>query len=95
MLSWLADEARSHKRVSIRSLTDKFLKRPFGWSELDTLGVLAELVNLGKVELRKAQATVNPKESGLVVKLRSRAGVDEYLVRLCNEVDPASTERLK
>jgi hypothetical protein len=90
MLSWLADEARSHRRVSIRSLTDKFLKRPFGWSEFDTLGVLAELVNLGKVELRKAQATVNPKESGLVVKLRSRSGVDEYLVRLCNEVDPAS-----
>jgi Family of unknown function (DUF6079) len=90
MGSWLADEARSHKRVSIRSLTDKFLKRPFGWSEFDTLGVLAELVNLGKVELRKAQATVNPKESGLVVKLRSKSGVDEYLVRLCNEVDPAS-----
>jgi hypothetical protein len=90
MLSWLADEARSHRRVSIRSLTDKFLKRPFGWSEFDTLGVLAELVNLGKVELRKAQATVNPKESGLVVKLRSKSGVDEYLVRLCNEVDPAS-----
>jgi hypothetical protein len=90
MLSWLADEARSHKRVSIRSLTDKFLKRPFGWSEFDTLGVLAELINLGKVELRKAQATVNPKESELVVKLRSKLGVDEYLVRLCNEVDPAS-----
>ncbi len=90
MQSWLADEARSHRRVSIRTLTDKFTKRPFGWSEFDTLGVLAELVNLGKAELRKAQSTVSPKESGLIQKLRSRTGVDEYLVRLCDVVDPAS-----
>jgi hypothetical protein len=88
--SWLADEARSHRRVSIRSLLDKFMKRPFGWSEFDTLGVTAELVNQGNAELRRAQATVNPKESGLVPKLRSRTGLDEYLVRLCDEVDPAS-----
>jgi hypothetical protein len=90
MLSWLADELRSYRSVTIRGLTDKFLKRPFGWAELDTLGVLAELVNLGKVELRLAQATVNPKESGLVAKLRSKSGVDKYLVRLCDVIDPAS-----
>jgi hypothetical protein len=90
MLSWLADELRSYRSVTIRGLTDKFLKRPFGWAELDTLGVLAELVNLGKIELRLAQATVNPKESGLVPKLRSKSGVDKYLVRLCDVIDQAS-----
>jgi hypothetical protein len=51
---------------------------------------MAELVNMGKVELRRAQDTVNPREVGLVQKLRSRAGQDEYIVRLCDEVDPAS-----
>jgi Family of unknown function (DUF6079) len=90
MQSWLADEARSHRRVSIRGLRERFTKRPFGWSEFDTLGVLAELVNLGKAELRKAQSTVSPKESGLVQKLCSKTGLDEYLVRLCDVVDPAS-----
>ena len=88
--TWLADEARSHRRVSIRGLLEKFMARPCGWAELDTLGVMAELVNKGKVELRRAQETVNSRERGLVAKLRSRSGQDEYLVRLCQEIDSTS-----
>ncbi|MCY7283001.1 MAG: BREX system P-loop protein BrxC [Cyanobacteria bacterium CAN_BIN43] len=90
MQNWLANEARSHRRVSIRVLLEKFMARPCGWSELDTLGVMAELVNKGKAELRRAQETVNTRERGLVVKVRSRVGQDEYLVRLCQEVDQIS-----
>lgn len=90
MQGWLENEARSHRRVSIRSLIEKFTGRPFGWSELDVLGVMAELINQGRAELRRAQETVNPRERGLVAKLRARAGMDEYIVRLCQEVDPIS-----
>ena len=90
MESWLANEARSHRRVSIRQLLEKFMARPCGWSELDVLGVMAELINKGKAELRRAQENVNPRERGLVAKLRSRGGQDEYLVRLCQAVDPVS-----
>jgi len=90
METWLTNEARSHRRVSIRLLLDKFMVRPCGWSELDVLGVLAELINKGKAELRRAQDTVNPRERGLIAKLRARVGLDEYLVRLCQEVDPGS-----
>ncbi|MEL7357891.1 MAG: BREX system P-loop protein BrxC [Cyanobacteria bacterium J06560_6] len=88
MQTWLGSERRSHRRVTIRNLTKQFTTRPYGWSELDTLGVMAELVNLGKVELRKSQATVSPQERGLVASLRSRNGLDSYLVQLCDEVDP-------
>lgn len=90
MQNWLANEARSHRRVSIRSLLEKFMARPCGWSELDVLGVMAELINKGKAELRRAQETVNLRERGLVAKLRARTGLDEYLIRLCQEVDPVS-----
>lgn len=90
MQNWLAQEVRSHRRVSVRMLLEKFMARPCGWSELDVLGVMAELVSKGKAELRRAQETVNLGERGLVAKLRTRAGLDEYLVRLCQEVDPVS-----
>lgn len=90
MKTWLADEQRSHRRVTIRGLIDRFTKRPYGWSEFDTLGILAELINLGKIELRRAQETINPQEKGLTQRLRSKAGLDENIVRLCDEVDPAS-----
>lgn len=89
-LSWLNEEARLHRPVTIKSLIDKFAVRPFGWSEFDTLGVMAELVNQSKLELRHAQGTVNPKEPGLVAKLRSRKGVNEYTLRVCETINPAS-----
>ncbi|WP_333200534.1 BREX system P-loop protein BrxC [Microcoleus sp. B5-D4] len=90
MLTWLNDEARTHRQVTIKSLIDKFLVRPYGWSEFDILGVIAELVNQGNLELRLAQGTVNSQESGLVAKLRSRKGLSEYTVRLSEVINPVS-----
>lgn len=84
---YLEDEARSQRRVSVRNLVDKFKARPYGWAEFDVLGVFAELVSLGKAELRHHTETVNPKEKDLVKKLISKVGKDEYLVRLTQEVD--------
>ncbi|MEL6854902.1 MAG: BREX system P-loop protein BrxC, partial [Cyanobacteria bacterium J06607_13] len=88
MQTWLGSERRSHRQVTIRKLVGQFSTRPYGWSEFDVLGVLAELVTAGKAEMRRSQAAVNPKERGLVNSLRSRQGMDSYLVRLCDEVDP-------
>ncbi|MEO1182279.1 MAG: BREX system P-loop protein BrxC, partial [Cyanobacteria bacterium J06636_28] len=95
MMSWLMSERRSHRPVTIRNLVSHFAVRPYGWSELDTLGILAELVNLGKAELRQAQASVNAKDRGLITKLRSKQGMDSYLVQPCDEVDPGSLAEAK
>lgn len=90
ILTWFNEEARSHRQVTIKGLIDKFAVRPYGWSELDTLGVMAELVNQSKLELRYAQGAVTPQELGLVAKLRSRKGLNEYTVRLGEVINPAS-----
>ncbi|MBD2597906.1 BREX system P-loop protein BrxC [Nostoc spongiaeforme FACHB-130] len=95
MRGWLMDEARVHRQVSIRALVEKFSSRPYGWSELDTLGVMAELANKGVVELRHAQANVNLREKGLVTQMRSRKGMDQYTVRLADVIDPASLKIAK
>jgi hypothetical protein len=95
MLTWLNDEARTHRQVTIKALIDKFQSRPYGWSEFDILGVMAELVNPGKLEIRLAQATVNFRESGLVTKLRSRKGLTEYTVRLGEVINSASLKVAK
>ncbi len=85
--AWLEDQARRQQRVTMRALIDHFGSRPFGWMELDTLGAMAELINAGRVELRLAQGAVNPAERGLVAKIRSKAGLEEYTVRLSETVD--------
>lgn len=95
MQTWLNDEAKIHRQVTIKTLIDKFNARPYGWSELDILGVMAELVNQGKVEIRHAQSSVNPRESGFVAQLRSRRGLTEYTIRLGEIINPTSVKTAK
>lgn len=95
MQTWLNDEAKIHRQVTIKTLIDKFNARPYGWSEFDILGVMAELVNQGKVEIRHAQSSVNPRESGFVAQLRSRRGLTEYTIRLGEIINPTSVKIAK
>ena len=95
LISYLADEARSHRRVSIRNLLEKFRVRPYGWDDFDILGILAEVINQGKAELRHHTEVINPKdprEKDLVKKLTSKLGKEEYLIRLTEEVNLATVK---
>lgn len=95
LISYLADEVRSHRRVSIRNLLEKFRVRPYGWDDFDILGILAEVINQGKAELRHHAEVVNPKdpkERDLVKKLTSKLGKEEYLIRLTEEVNLATVK---
>lgn len=47
------------------------------------------------VELRHAQGNVNLHDRGLVAQLRSRKGMDQYTVRLADEIDPTSLKVAK
>jgi len=95
MRTWLQEESRVHRSVTMRLLINKFAGRPYGWSELDTLGVIAALANKGVVELRHAQSNVNLREKDLVKNLRSRQGLDKYTVRLADVINPASLKIAK
>ncbi len=89
MESFLHSQNKYHP-TTIKSLMDKFTRTPYGWSELDTLGIMAELANAGVVELRHAQGKVNIQEEGLIDKLLSREGKETYIVKLASTIDPAS-----
>ncbi|ACC83961.1 BREX system P-loop protein BrxC [Nostoc punctiforme] len=95
MRAWLMEETRVRRLVSIKALVDKFAVRPYGWSEFDTLGVMAELANKGVIELRHAQGNVNLHDKGLVMQLRSRKEIDKYTVRLTDEINPANLKIAK
>ncbi len=88
LTDFLSDQSRSFQKVTMRQLVSRFEKRPYGWSEFDTFGVMAELVNVGKLELQKAQETVSPRKTGLAAEIRSKTGLDSYCVQVCDEVDP-------
>ncbi len=90
MSRYLVAENRYSRRVTAGSLVAKFAGKPWGWAELDTLGVLAELVSASKAELRRAQGRVELREPGLVAKLRGRATKESYTLRVPETVDPVA-----
>ncbi len=88
MSRFLVAEGRNNRRVTAGTLVARFMTKPWGWAELDTLGVLAELVSSAQAEVRLAQGRVDVRESSLVAKLRGRATKESYTLRVAETVDP-------
>ncbi len=87
--AWLERQMQVSERVTIKALVEAFNRVPYGWSELDALGVMMELVAGGAVELRFAQgdAALQP---GLTAKIRGKGGMDSHTLRVPRAVDPAA-----
>jgi hypothetical protein len=74
--------------ITVELLLARFSDRPFGWAELDVLGVLAELVAAGKLELLQNQERVSPGK-GTTRQLSSGSGRKSFVVRLQRQVPAA------
>ena len=88
MLRWLQEQQDYHQTVSLKTLEDRFTKRPYGWSREDAHGVLAELLVTGKAELKRAQGNVNLREEDLARTMMSRRGLEQHTVRVPRIVNP-------
>lgn len=87
MERWLGDQAARSVRVTVRTLLDQFTRRPYGWTDAETLGILATLVVKGHVDLQRAQKTIDPGESGLASRLLKKAGQDETVIRVSDAIN--------
>jgi len=90
MERWLNEQAMRNLRVTVRVVLDQFMRRPYGWSDAETLGILATLVAKGTAELRRTQSIVDPGEKGLAGKLLKKAGQEETVVRLSEAINPVA-----
>lgn len=86
--NWLSGQNLRLLRVTIRDLLNVFTRRPYGWTETETLGILASLVAKGRVDLEQAQKLLDPGEPGLAGKLLKKAGQDNTVIRLSATLDP-------
>ena len=87
VLNWFAEQALRKALVTVATALEQFAQPPFGWAELDTLGLLAELVQAGKLELRQHQQRLKP-EKGLAQRLLAKQGRKEVLLMLQQEIAP-------
>lgn len=85
--AWLERQTNLFERVTVKSLVEAFHRAPYGWSELDALGVMAELVSGGAVELRFAQGEAR-LEAGLTARIRGKGGLESHTLRVPRPIDP-------
>lgn len=85
MINWFSDQQLRQAVVTVSRLTEHFEQKPFGWAELDALGVMAELIYAGKLELRLNQQRQS-LEPGLTKRLRSKQGGAEHILQLQREI---------
>ncbi len=89
--AWLERQTRLTERVTVKSLIEAFARAPYGWSELDALGVMAELISQGGIELRFAQGDVALKD-GLSAKIRGKSALESHTLRVPRAVDPLALQ---
>jgi hypothetical protein len=87
---WLSEQGLRSVRVTVRTLLDQFTRRPYGWTDTETLGILASLVVRGQVDLHRAQQLIDPGETNLAGRLLKKAGQEETVVRLSDTIDPVA-----
>jgi hypothetical protein len=87
VVNWLDEQQLRHQSVSLRMLNERFMGKPYGWTERDVQGVLVELLVQSLVELRQAQDTVDIKKLD-IGKMTTKSGLDSYTVRAPRKVNP-------
>ena len=89
LTEWLAEQDRYNARVTMRNLTERFNKAPFGWADNDIVGILAELVALAKIEIRHANG-FDAKQANLVKDMLGKSSIDKYTIHVSKTIE-AST----
>jgi hypothetical protein len=87
MHHWLNDQQNLHITVTLRALTEKFTRAPYGWTPTDVEGVLAELLVMGKAELKHQQGAVDLRDPTLLQRMQARQGQDAFTIRVPRTVN--------
>jgi len=67
--------------ITMKNLTDKYTKAPYGWKELDVAGVVAELLNAQEIKLEIGHEYIDPNDKDIVKYMTKRDYVDRLLVK--------------
>jgi hypothetical protein len=93
MLSTIQSNHRGGIRTTVKSLIEKFERKPYGWSYAANLCSLAHLCARGKVEVREATNLVDDED--LVRALRNSNTHGNLILDPQVEFTPSQTRKLK
>ena len=83
----LKDDARLHRTVTVKSLLDNFSKKPYGWRELDVLGMIGVLWKHHKIQILIHDNEVDERNTTFKNDLVRKNNTDTMVARLQEKID--------
>lgn len=76
-------------QVRVKMILDRFSDNPYGWKQLDTAGLIAELLKDQRIRLRYNSEYLEPEDSNTLTALTKASEVDKVIVLKRVKVDDA------
>lgn len=87
----IIDKIKSDKNISrtttVKSLIDSFSKKPYGWRELDILGMVATLWKYEQIQISIHENVIDENDSGFKTDLVHKNKIDTMVVRLKEKIN--------
>lgn len=83
----IKDDTRLHRKVTVKSLLDNFTKKPYGWRELDVLGMIGVLWKNHKLQIFIHDNEVDDRNTSFKNDLVRKNNTDTMVIRLQEKID--------
>lgn len=84
-----------YKKTTIKALLEFFSKKPYGWRDLDVLGMIASLLRAEAVQISRHEVPVNIKEYAFKNDFVKKNGLDTMIIRTQEKIDDAILYQVK
>lgn len=75
-----------YKKTTVKQLLDHFSKKPFGWRDLDVLGMIATLLRAEAVQISRHEVAVDIKDYSFRNDFAKKNGIDVMVVRMQEKI---------
>lgn len=84
-----------YKKTTIKALLEFFSKKPYGWRDLDVLGMIASLLRSEAVQISRHEVPVNIKEYAFKTDFVKKNGLDTMVIKTQEKIDDAILYQVK
>lgn len=83
------------RRLTVKGLVEHFSKKPYGWRELDVLGMVANLWKKNVLQIVIHEVVVDDKNRSFKMDFARKNGLDTMILRIQEKIDDAILYKVK
>ena len=85
--SKIKDDSNLHRKVTVKNMIDHFSKKPYGWRDLDILGMIGTLWKHHKIQILIHDNEVDDRNTSFKNDLVRKNNTDTMVIRLQEKID--------